>query len=309
VASKVNRVGEKQIMSNGMEAEIIKYNNYRDIDIKFEDGKIRTRCFYSCFKNGQIGYYSREELKRKRENELFENDNGEVYKIVEYNTERDIVVEFQDEFKARVKTTYSNAKIGCVRNPYRKGVFGVGYLGVGRYSASRNNIKIYNCWMHMLERCYTRQYHELCPTYKECVVCDEWHNFQNFAKWYEENYYKIDGYESHLDKDILVKGNKIYSPETCIFVPENINSVFSSHCNNTGNLLGIKRTEANTYQTRVDKQRLKTYKTLDEAFENYKNYKEKSIKELADKYKAEIPIKLYDAMQNWKIELEDLIIN
>lgn len=309
MTSKVNRVGEKRIMSNGMEAEVIKYRSHRDIDIKFEDGKIRTGCFYSCFKDGQIGYYSREEIKKKREGEFFENNYEETYRIVEYNGDREIIVEFQDEFKARIKTTYSNAKTGSVRNPYRKSVFGIGYLGVGEYSASKKNAKVYNCWIHMLERCYTKQYHKLCPTYRGCSVCEEWHNFQNFAKWYNDNYYEVDGYESHLDKDILVKGNKIYSPDTCVFVPENINSIFSSHRNYTGNLLGIKKTEANTYQTWINRKKLKTYKTLEEAFENYKNYKEKLIKKAADEYKDKIPKKLYDAMQNWKVELEDLKTN
>ena len=309
VVNKNSRIGEFRIMTCGLSAKIINYKNHTDIDIEFEDGKIRRHCCYDSFKKGNIGYCSREEIKAQRIGEVMTNSYNETFKVIEYNTDRNIIVEFQDEFKGKVKTTYSNAKAGVVRNPYRKSVFGVGYLGEGEYRAARNNRKMYNCWMHMLERCYSDKYHELCPTYKEAYVCDEWHNFQNFAKWYEENYYEIDRYESHLDKDILVKGNKIYSPKTCIFVPENINSVFSGHDNSKGNLLGIRKTESNTYQTRIDERRLKTYKTFEEAFENYKNYKEKLINELAEQYKNVIPNKLYKAMTEWNIEIEDLVNN
>ena len=60
----------------------------------------------------------------------------------------------------------------------------------------------------------------------DCSVYEGWHNFQNFAKWYEDNYYEIEEEQMHLDKDILVKGNKVYSPDTCVFVPETINGLF-----------------------------------------------------------------------------------
>lgn len=304
-----DRVGERKLMNCGVWCEITKYNGCNDVTVVFDDGKIKEKCFYSCFKDGTIGYFSKKELKNIREGEEFSNANGETYIIKEYNGDRNVIVQFNDGNKACVKTTYSNAKIGQVRNPYRKSIFGIGYLGEGSYKASRNNRKLYNCWMHMLERCYTENYHKLCPTYKDAYVCDEWHDFQNFAKWYEDNYYEIDKYESHLDKDILVKGNKVYSPETCVFVPENINSTFSGHSNNSNNLLGIKLTEANTYQARVGKKKLKTYKTLDEAFENYKAYKEGLIKDLANTYKENIPYKLYNSMISWSINIEDLKLN
>ena len=139
------------------------------------------------------------------------------------------------------------------------------------------------------------------PTYKDVTVCEEWHNFQNFAKWFEDNY--VEGFE--LDKDILVKGNKIYSPETCCFVPKEINSLFKNYNNN---LLptGISYDKINKkYKVSIRiNGKMKTkgrYVTVEEAFKVYKTAKETYIKEVADKWKEQISDKVYQAMYNYKL--------
>lgn len=71
----------------------------------------------------------------------------------------------------------------------------------------------------LLQRCYDIKFQHNHPTYVGCVVCDEWLHFSNFKKWFDANF--VEGYD--LDKDILVKGNKVYSPDTCCFVPHEIN--------------------------------------------------------------------------------------
>ena len=77
----------------------------------------------------------------------------------------------------------------------------------------------YRRWADMLKRCYSRKYHESCPTYSDCYVCEEWLTFSNFKAWME----KQDWEGKQLDKDILNPGNKEYSPETCIFVDKKTN--------------------------------------------------------------------------------------
>ena len=72
----------------------------------------------------------------------------------------------------------------------------------------------YRRWVHMLERCYSERYQEKKPTYIGCTVCEEWLRFSNFKSWMETQ----DWEGKHLDKDLLVEGNKIYSPDTCILV-------------------------------------------------------------------------------------------
>ena len=148
--------------------------------------------------------------------------------IVKYRNAHNIDVFFpQYDCVVRNKqyTTFKNGKIKC---PYERRYYGVGYLGEGNYKVCENgkHTKVYKTWHSMLERCYSDKCQEKNPTYKNCSVTEEWHNFQNFAKWYSENFYEIEGERMCLDKDILVKHNKIYSPETCMFVPITINSLF-----------------------------------------------------------------------------------
>lgn len=111
-----------------------------------------------------------------------------------------------------------NARVGKVRDPFFKRINGVGYVGVGNYktSVSGNKSRSYTIWISMLNRCYSEKCQKRQPTYIGCKVCEEWHNYQNFAKWFNENHPK-DGKAYQLDKDIIGNG-KEYSPDNCVFV-------------------------------------------------------------------------------------------
>ena len=167
-----------------------------------------------------------EQSKSQRLGEIAYNTYGTLMKIVEYKNNKDITIEFQDEYKIKRKTDYKCFRRGGIKNPYDKEVCGVAFIGEGEYN-SKFHRKAYLYWKCMIERCYDPYELNKRPTYIDCTVCKEWLNFQNFAKWYEENYYECNEHKMSLDKDILVKGNKIYSPETCIFVPMNINDMFT----------------------------------------------------------------------------------
>ena len=161
----------------------------------------------------------------------------------------------------------------------------------------------------MLERCYSEKYKNKYPTYKNCTVSEPWLNFQNYASWHDDNYYEVEGERTELDKDILIKGNKIYSSDTCIFVPRAINSLIIKSDKMRGNYpIGVTY-KNNKYIARcnVNGNRifLGTYKTLEEAFKTYKQYKENLIKEIANKYKNQIPDKLYRALLNYEVEIID----
>ena len=253
-------------------------------------------------------------MKNERVGETNYNKYGTQMKIIIYNKSDDLWVEFQDSYKAKVHTAYKCFLKGEVRNPYDKTVLGVGLLGVGNYN-SKSHKKIYKKWTHMLERCYNPYKINEFPTYKDCYVCDEWLNFQNFAKWYEENYYEVKGEVMCLDKDILIKGNKIYSPETCIFVPERINTLFTRSDKSRGKYpIGITFNKNNTVNPlEVSLSNKGKHTRIDcfpinrpfQAFTCYKNFKEKLIKEIADEYKNLIPSKLYDAMYRYEVEIND----
>lgn len=127
------------------------------------------------------------------------------------------------------KETYiSQIKKGTVKNPYFPCVQGVGFIGEGTYSPYPNGAKSgcskeYKCWSSMLERCYSKAFKKRNGAYEGCTVCEEWHNFQNFAKWCnEQSDFHVVG--SQLDKDLKVIGNRTYSPETCLFVSGEVNN-------------------------------------------------------------------------------------
>ena len=121
----------------------------------------------------------------------------------------------------------------------------------------------------------------------------------------------------HLDKDILIKNNKIYSPDTCIFVPQRINELFIKTNKLRGNLpigvsylKNINKFQANckTFTKRGSasySNYLGCFKTPLEAFNVYKQFKEKYIKQVADEYKNKIPQKLYEAMYRYEVEITD----
>lgn len=224
-------------------------------------------------------------------------------KIVEFRTCADLVVEFQDEYKYRVPSTYQNFKRGVMKNPYDRTVYGVGYLGVGDYYCWEGDkpTVYYTVWENMLCRCYHEKDRHLHATYEECTTCDNWHGLQNFAPWYKDNAYDAgDGGRLHIDKDILFKDNKIYSPETCIMVPQRINMLFMKKNRKTDPDLptGIRRT-TNGFMAEYNTKYLGIYETLEEAVKQHTIEKRIHIKELADEYKEVMPSEVYNALINW----------
>lgn len=242
------------------------------------------------------------------------NNKGTLMKIIKYKNKRNIVVEFQDEYKARVSTQYNNFKRGNVKNPYDKNEYG-GYVGEGKYKITENRkaTESYICWKNILKRCYDPYILNKYPTYIDCYVCDEWLCFQNFAKWYYNNIYECNDERMELDKDILMKGNKIYSPETCVFVPRKINILFTKSDKTRGEYpIGVCYCKGNNklsvYSNNGYKKVHLGYFPLNkpfQAFYTYKIFKEKYIKQVADEYKNKITQKLYEALYKYEVEIND----
>ncbi len=201
------------------------------------------------------------------------------------------------------------------RDRYNKTIYNVGFLGEGDYlstivvNGKHVVSKEYACWHSMLTRCYANL--DYYTNYKDVTVCDEWHNFQNFAKWYNENYYEIDNHKSDLDKDLLIKGNKVYNPQTCVFVPHYINSLLLSHKKGRGNTyIGVSYDKERGGYKAFISYKCKTnmlgrFKTEEQAFDAYKKAKEKHIHDVLNEYKDIIPKNVYDALSNYKIEITD----
>lgn len=182
-----------------------------------------------------------------------------------------------------------------------------GYLGLE--GLDRHGDICRKRWYDMMHRCYNTKFHVRQPQYEDCEVCEEWLNYSNFKMWYESHYYGDTTLD--LDKDILYKGNTVYGPETCCLVPHNINTLFLNGKKHRGDLpIGVSRDKDKkkycaemTYQCKRIK--LGTFATAEEAFQRYKEAKEKLIKDTAEQYKGKIPNKVYQAMINWQIEPTD----
>lgn len=178
--------------------------------------------------------------------------------------------------------------------------------GVGNYdSFSESSSLSARIWRGILSRCY--ESNEKYKAYQDCFVCDEWHTFSNFDKWFKQHY--KDGYE--IDKDILIKGNKIYSPDTCCFVPHAINQVIVNRRNFRGVFpLGVspcgKKYRAQVYMNNTTIH-LGVFNTQEDAFNAYKLAKEKHIKELAEKYfnEGKITQKVYNALMKYEVDIGD----
>lgn len=185
-----------------------------------------------------------------------------------------------------------------------------GYKGGGKYltSIKGKHTKVYKTWKGMLERCYSKNTQEKQLVYKDCSVHPDWHNFQNFAEWFEENY--VESY--HLDKDILFKGNKVYSSETCCFVPKEINYLFTKNNKKRGDEpIGVRKFKEGLFTASIRKEgrgkHLGYFTTPEEAFQAYKVAKEQHIKKLAVEYYStgKIPLIVYQALYNYQVGIND----
>lgn len=254
--------------------------------------------------------------------EINYNNFGSKMEIIKYRNAKDVDIYFEEYDWTFKHNRYSHFKEGSVICPYEKRFKGIGFLGEGKYTFRTNNkeTKCYRDWMKMLDRGYGEKWSKKHSTYEKVEVCEEWHCFQNFAKWWEENYYEIEGERVELDKDILIKGNKIYSPNTCMFVPQRINILFVKSDKSRGKYpIGVYLHTKGNYKcliaqcSIINSEGNKERKYLGnfpldkpfQAFTTYKNFKENYIKQVADEYKELIPQKLYGAMYNYEVEIND----
>ena len=242
--------------------------------------------------------------------EKFITNQGYEISIIDYKGANNCTIEFNDKHKTILHTIkMEHVRKGNIKNPFHPLVWGVGYLGIREYKKDYDiELKpTYKKWNRLLERGYSKTLKEKYPTYKDIVVCEDWHNFQNFAEWYEENY--KEGFQ--LDKDILIKGNKIYSEDTCCFVPYEINNLLSSNRKSRGDTpIGVSfHTRDNKYQaylnTGVSRVSLGYFISMTKAFQAYKEAKEQYIKEVANRWKDQIEPRAYEALMNYQVEITD----
>lgn len=240
-----------------------------------------------------------------------ENKHGHKFVITDFDSDKQIFrIVFEDGGIVN-RVTDEMLKNNATISPMLPTIYGVGYKGNGenRFYVGNYATPEYKSWKDMLRRCYSEECLSKHKSYIGCLVCEEWHNFQNYAKWYHENYYEL-GRRMNLDKDILVKHNKVYSPETCVFVDDRINKLFiKSDASRSEYYVGVYKTRSNRFSVHCcdynEPDKHKLFDTPEEAFYEYKRRKEMIIKRVANEYKDMIPEKLYNAMMNYEVEITD----
>ena len=168
----------------------------------------------------------------------------------------------------------------------------------------------YATWNAMITRCYNENLRHKHPSYKDCTVSEYFRYLSNFKEWYHKQI-GSDKEGWHLDKDILVKGNKVYSENTCCFVPQEINALFTKAERIRGKYpIGVYYDTSKTHKrfsARVSKngkhKRFGSYLTPEEAFVVYKREKEKHIKEVANEWKDKIDPRVYEVLMGWTISV------
>ena len=233
------------------------------------------------------------------------------FKVLKYNDVKEVEIRF---LKTGYETTVQlvQVKNGSVKDPYLPSVYGVGMLGA-KYPSTINgvNTKEYGLWQSMLERCYSDSLKKRYPTYEGCEVSDNFRSYEYFYEWCHKQV-GFDNKDWHLDKDLLIKGNKVYSESTCIFIPYEINSLLIKCTASRGkHLIGVSWNKtANAFVARVSRNKGKSehlgyFKTEIEAFNAYKQAKEAFIKEQANKWKGKIDERAYNALMNYTVDIDD----
>jgi hypothetical protein len=195
-------------------------------------------------------------------------------------------------------------------------IYGVGTYNKGLYvsyakSGSKSVItREYNTWRHMLQRGHCSKYKLKNSSYADVTTVSEFRDFQKFCLWGKDQVgFGLQGY--CLDKDILVKGNKIYGPDFCAFVPQEINKLFTRREAMRGEFpIGVSIIDGRYFIARLNigqskEKYLGSFASPREAFDAYKVAKEIHIKQVADNWKASIDSKVHLAMYKYEVEFED----
>lgn len=246
--------------------------------------------------------------KQKYEGSIFKTNNCGECVVVEYTDAKNVLVNFLDTGNMLLVSAGS-LRSGRIKDYLKPSVFGVGILGK-EFTSEDRNFKEYVLWKNMLKRCYCEKSLISSPMYADCTVSNNFKYYPYFKEWCEKQIgFGYDDWQ--LDKDLLIKGNKIYSEDTCCFVPREINSLLLKSNNSRGNtIIGVHLNKRNNrfqsqFSVKDKKQHLGWFDTELEAFLAYKEAKEAYVKEVANKWRDKIDPRVYDALLRYEVEITD----
>ncbi len=241
----------------------------------------------------------------------YQSKNSGCFTITSYLDSYNIGVKFVNTSYEMV-THLGSIKSGNVKDPYSPSVYVVGVVGT-KYPTMINgrNTKEYGLWQNMLTRCYNDTYKNKQPTYIGCEVSNNFKSYEYFYEWCQNQIgFNVEGW--HLDKDLLIKGNKVYSEYSCVFLPNEINLLLVKCTASRGEyLIGVYWSKtANAFKATVRKNKggqkhLGYFNTELEAYNAYKIAKEAFVKEQANKFKSQIDQRAYNALMNYEVGIDD----
>ena len=233
------------------------------------------------------------------------------FKILKYNDNANVEIQFINTGYETV-ARFGNIKSGNVKDRYLPSVYGVGVIGT-KYPTRVNGIhtKEYTLWVSMLQRCYSEAFKKKYLTYDVCGASENFKSFEYFYEWCQKQV-GFGNQDWQLDKDLLIEGNKVYSENTCVFIPSEVNLVLIKSDNIRGkHPIGVHWSNSNkAFVAKVKKNKgkqehLGLFNTEIEAFNAYKKAKEAFVKEQANKWKDKIDIRAYEALMNYKVNIDD----
>lgn len=246
--------------------------------------------------------------------DMFSSKNYGDYVVVDRISRKNVTIKFLKTGYVKTICSWDTAK-GSIKDPYYPAIHGVGFCGEGVYPSSFNrhgkkmNTPAYEVWLGRMKSCYGES--KSSHLYVEATVCEEWHNFQNFAKWFYEQV-RLYGKGGNVDKDLCFLGNNYYSPETARYIPKAVNSLFTGTSGNTAGVhfcntrkkfvAQIHKGEL-TAQGKKKQSYLGTYATYEEAEKVYVEAKLLHVRDTSLRYQAQLPpdifYKLYTGAENY----------
>ena len=243
----------------------------------------------------------------------FNSNSFGKFTVLKYENYENVYIQFEQTGGVNI-TDLHRVRDGSVVDLLAKSNYNVGYIGYGYDPKCAESRKLFKIWSGLVQRCFDPLWKTRHKCYELTTCSEDFLCASTFITWSKSQigYNSIDefGKPFALDKDILLKGNTVYSPDTCVFVPREINNLILSNRKVRGKLpIGVTKTKEGKLRARVSinnkEVALGVFETSNEAFQAYKEAKERHIKEVANKWKDRIDQRVYYALMKYEVKITD----
>ena len=318
-------LGKTFTSNNYGDFTVLEYQDCSNVTIKFINTGTITITSTPLIDKGSVRDPSLKKAVGKRNGKkkckfvgnVYSSSNYGDYVVEEYLGDDRVLIKFINT--GSVRTTYTSQIRGggvmdfcaekVVKSKTNNIIHKVGNRGDDK-SLIEENLKTYQVWCSMLQRCYSPRSEYMKRNYKDCEVSDYFKIFPQFLEWWKMKSEGI-SVDLQLDKDILIKGNRLYSETTCTLVPRDVNMLLIKRDKARGKYpIGVTYCKkAKRYKAQFSKFNIIThlgfYDDIEGAFLAYKQAKEDYIKEVANKYKDVIEDKVYEILMKYEVNIDD----